>query len=388
MATYRDERDALRARSEGLAQDLAEKTAEVEELRKNAPTEARLEELARELAAAQAEVGKLRAELHPNTASKNARGVAIAVSGVVVLGALGVAGLTLVGRSRPAPPWHEVTPTEVALTPTVPAPVAASPLRTPSPTPEAPAAAPVPDPPARHLSTVWKGRVTRASGVDVAPGTPCEITAAIQHGAKWAMEKLTVVCGTHALYSTEDRAEGWSSTGFDITEEPVKGGFARTLAYRDTGEHTGRTDVEITTRTGKARVWSTTPKTEVELTIDELDAPQAEALVEGSEKRVCARATVKGKAIAVDGDAGVAKGAACEVHLRPATQQCQVLVSCGKKALYANGYAAVADGAIVDDKFSTEDHDPKVRVSGKEAEVSDKGVTSWRVKIALDSALP
>jgi hypothetical protein len=79
----------------------------------------------------------------------------------------------------------------------------------------------------------------------------------------------------------------------------------------------------------------------------------------------------------------VKTGAQCLVVERPRDGRCQVNVACGGKVLYPNGFADVNGGIVIDDKPSTEDRDPKLRIAGNQVVVSDEGLTNWSVEVRL-----
>ena len=77
---YRDEREALQARSRDLEQELERKRREVDELRRDGPPKERVEKLARDLAAAQWELARLRGTPPPRRVPV----VVVALSGLIV----------------------------------------------------------------------------------------------------------------------------------------------------------------------------------------------------------------------------------------------------------------------------------------------------------------
>jgi hypothetical protein len=390
MAGYRDELEAMAARTEALQKELQDREREVEELRGKVSPEERLDKLARDLAAAQAELASLRG---PRSPTQRTALFAVALGSSLLFVGLGLAAFlgtrhssSLTVPTAPASRPVEVAPVEAPLPP--PAPTART--RTPPPPPE--------DPP-RTLDTTWKGRVRKARGSDMAIGAPCEVRATLssrrrepdpfegrQPSGTRDVAKLVVLCGTVRLYSTEDHFNGESMTSSSVYEQPARaGGFQRSLVYEDSGSRQGRNDVSIDTNAGVARVWSGGAKPiELELAVDELDAPVPDALLETSPAgEGCPSSRRAGSVTAAKGSASVKTGAQCLVVERPRDGRCQVNVACGGKVLYPNGFADVNGGIVIDDKPSTEDRDPKLRIAGNQVVVSDEGLTNWSVEVRL-----
>jgi hypothetical protein len=386
MAGYRDELEAMAARTEALQKELQDKQREVEELRGKVSPEERLDKLARDLAAAQTELASLRG---PRPSASRAALVAIA-AGLSLL----AAGIVFVTRAR-SPARDEMIQLPPVPSHTDPAPVE---IPLPSPAPRAHNEPRPPDPP-RTLDTAWKGHVRKVRGSDIAIGTPCEVRATLSSrrqdpdlsegrvpSGTRDVAKLVVLCGTVRLYSTEDSFNGESMTSSSLYEEPARaGGFQRSVVYEDSGNRKGRNDVSIDTNAHVARVWSGgAAPVEVEIAVDELDAPVPDALLETPPAgQGCPSSRRAGSVTAAKGSSGVKTGAQCSVVERPRDGRCQVNVACGGKVLYANGFADVNGDLVIDDKPSTEDRDPKLHIAGNQVVVSDEGLTNWSVEIHL-----
>lgn len=121
MSTYREERDALRARAEGLEQELAEVRGELADAQgaldraRQSDQMERIEQLERDLAAAQRALGEIRARVAPTQRPPPPRqvsgaAVVASVMGLILVGA--GAGMFLLTRSAapPPPPRIEIAP--------------------------------------------------------------------------------------------------------------------------------------------------------------------------------------------------------------------------------------------------------------------------------------
>jgi hypothetical protein len=266
---YRDERDAMRGRIENLEQDLASANQELEERRHHQDPQ-RIAELEKQLADARRQLDLVGSELERVKGGRAPKptGVVVvaALAGVVV--AMGALGFLLL-RGSAAPPPVSVEP---------PAPPEVQEAPRPTPPKAAPAV------PTRRVRAQWKGSVTRATGLALAPGTACTIDATLEGRERGVAAKdLTVTCGGTPLYRSTDALEGMSMYSSDASEEPGPNASTHVyaLAYHDKGTRTGaRSEVSLDTSAKTGAVWrDSAPAWRVELAITPKSAAvQGEAL--------------------------------------------------------------------------------------------------------------
>jgi len=266
--TYRDERDALRGRIEGLEQDLHEaKQAQQDEATKRArieQIEARMRETEESLQAMRAELASMGG---PQKKPQKNMAPLFAAMGIMMLAGV-VAAVFLVRVPAPPPPQVD--------SPRVPA----TPAMTQAPIPEIPADDPLqPAPfPTRQAKAQWTGQVTSARGLALPAGTRCTIDATLEStGDKQRVTDLAVKCGDKVIYNSQDKLEGMSMSGAGMAEEPGKeaGTFTYALSYSDTGARSGpRTQATIDTTHKQGIVWSDViPAFRVEFSVPTLSAP-------------------------------------------------------------------------------------------------------------------
>lgn len=278
---YRDERDALRGRIDGLEQDLqdarrvqqddASKRARVEQI------EARMRETENNLRAMRAELAALGVAPQPK---KNLTPVFIGMGVSFLVAAIGAFFLVSVPRAAPV---HVTHPAE---------PLTAVPPAVLPPIPEIPAEQPLKPPaPARQVKVNWAGKATRIQGIAGGPGAPCIIDATLEsEGDKPRVAQLSVKCSDKVVYDSSDKLEGMSMNGYGMAEEPGKeaGTFAYAVSYNDTGARSGpRTQISMDTTHGQGAVWSdVVPIFRVEFSVPTLSTPvKGEALVPAKKNR-------------------------------------------------------------------------------------------------------
>lgn len=280
---YRDERDALRGRIEGLEQDLedarrmqqddAAKRARIEQI------EARMRESEENLRAMRAELVALGASPQPK--KKNLVPVFIGMSVAFLAAAMAA---VFVARA-PAPP-----PPPVLRSPQI---VPAEPIPEIAPLPEIPTDDPLPlkpPAPARQVKAQWVGKVTRIQGLAGGPGAPCIVDATLESGGNdGRVSELSVQCSGKVVYQSTDKLEGMAMTGYRLREEPGKDAETQVYAvsYSDTGARSGpRTQVSLDTGHGQGAVWSeVVPIFRVEFSVPTLSAPvKGEALLPAKKK--------------------------------------------------------------------------------------------------------
>ncbi|HSO00477.1 MAG TPA: hypothetical protein VLS89_19430 [Candidatus Nanopelagicales bacterium] len=250
MSSYREERDALRARAESLEQDLGQVRGELREAQQaldaaqRATPRERLEQLERDLAAAQRGLrdlkGQMAATERPPPPSRIGALVAATTVGLTLLGA----GTALV-LMRPSP-VHVAEPVQVE-----------EPAQVEEPQiPAAPAAERARD----RFEARWEGSVVSASGVNLRAGSPCVAEARLastQGEEAIEVEGLTVRCGGVDLYRSSDELNGVSMLRSGAAMAADGKGYA--LIYDDTGDRTGdRSQVSLGSAAGEARVWRAT----------------------------------------------------------------------------------------------------------------------------------
>jgi hypothetical protein len=281
---YREERDALRARAEGLEQDLGQARGELtraqdalRQAQQSTPWE-RIEQLERDLAAAQQTLHDIRAQMAATERPPpKAHTRAAAMVAILVL-AMGAGAAAFVAR-RPAPVI-------------VQAPVPPRPQPAPPAFEVETGVAPAPPPPApmqRLFSARWTGSIAGASGAALKQGAACAVEATVMStGTDLSVHALEVRCGDSTLYRSKDELNGISMTSSEVTAvtAPSSDGTAYTLRYDDTGDRTGaRSQISLSTTDGEARIWrATVPVFDVRLKLDRLSSSAA-GTVEGPADR-------------------------------------------------------------------------------------------------------
>lgn len=277
---YRDERDALRGRIEGLEQDLhdarrvqqddAAKRARIEQI------EARMRETEANLRAMRSELVALGAKPQPK---KNLVPVFIGMGAAVLVTAM--AAVFFVRAPAPPPP------------PILRVPPVVEPAQVAAPLPEIPTDDPLPlKPPAppRQTKAQWIGKVTRIQGLAGGPGAPCIVDATLEGGDNdGRVSELSVKCSGKFVYQSTDKLEGMSMLGYGMAEEPGKeaGTHAYAVKYSDTGARSGpRTQISLDTTHGQGAVWSeVVPIFRVEFSVPTLStAVKGEALLPANKK--------------------------------------------------------------------------------------------------------
>ncbi|MDC3984228.1 hypothetical protein [Polyangium jinanense] len=267
--TYRDERDALRGRIQGLEQDLdearrsqqtaEEKRARIEQI------EGRMREAEQDLQALRSELASLRGAPPPN---KRARVLPFLIGGTFTLFALGGAFLAIVYKAPPPRPHERIAPPPAVVT--APAPPGEPPGTEAPPAP--------PPAPARQVAARWKGKVTRANGLPFGAGAACDVDSTLEgNGEKGSVVDLSVTCGGRPVYRSTDQLEGMSMNGYGLGEQPGKeaGTFTYAVRYSDTGTRSGpRTQISLDSTQGQGAVWSdVVPIFRVEFQLPTFSAP-------------------------------------------------------------------------------------------------------------------
>jgi hypothetical protein len=270
---YRDDREALRGRVEGLEQDLeaaqrvqqddAAKRAQVEQI------EARMRETEDNLRVMRAQLAGLGGTNRPK---KNLTPLFIGMGTAFLFAMIGA--LLLVQAPHPAPP-PPVSPRQTA-----------EPIPLPPPEVAEPADEPLKPPaPARQVNAQWTGKATSIRGIAGAPGAACIVYGTLEStGDKQSVAQVSVKCSDKVIYDSSSELNGMSNTGYGMAEAPGKeaGTFAYALSYSDIGARSGeRSQVSIDTTHGQGAVWTdVVPIFRVEFSVPTLSAPvKGEALL-------------------------------------------------------------------------------------------------------------
>ncbi len=272
---YRDERDALRGRVEGLEQDLDEaRRAQQDDATKRArieQIEARMRETEDNLRAMRAEVAALggapkpKKNLVPLIIGMGVASAAMAMAGVFLVTTPQKSQIPVATPPQPLPPVPVIEP--------VPIP------KVPTEDPEKPAT------PARQVKAQWTGKITEARGIAGAPGSPCIVDATLEsQGDKHRVAQLSVKCANKVVYDSADKLEGMSMLNAGMAEEAGKeaGTFAYAVSYSDTGARGGpRTQISLDTTLKQGAAWSeVVPIFRVEFSVSPLSGPvKGEALI-------------------------------------------------------------------------------------------------------------
>ena len=283
---YRDERDALRGRIEGLEQDLDEaRRAQQDDAVKRArieQIEARMRETEQNMQAMRSELAALGAGPKPK---KNLVPLVIGMGVATAVAAMAGVFLMLAPRVQPRAAVEPYQHTDVGPAHT------SVPIAEPPPIPAFPKEEPVkPLAPVRQVNAQWTGKITRAQGIAAAPGAPCVVDATLEsQGDKQRVTQLSVKCAGKVVYNSTDKLEGMSMTGSGMAEEPGKesGTFSYAISYSDTGARAGsRSQISLDTTQKQGAVWSEViPIFRVEFSVPPLSGPiKGEALIPKKEQ--------------------------------------------------------------------------------------------------------
>ncbi|NUO52690.1 MAG: hypothetical protein HOV80_27910 [Polyangiaceae bacterium] len=372
---FRDDREALRQRTAELEAELDAAERQLDQQREQATHSKLLKE----------ELVRTRERLHAMEKRLGGRsGANTSVILVVVLVGLflgaGVVAFALV-RTAPPPPV---------------APFAGEPPAVVQPGAVAPTP-PTPATPLREVKTSWKGRVKTATGMDLKPGTECELSAVLRSPSG---TEVALSCGGSPLYKSTDQLNGMSQHSHGIGElpGPEAGPAVHYLKWDDIGSRTGaRSQASIDTKLGVAAAWrETQPNFRVEVEMESLSQPASGTLeAEHSDASLpfAKPLTLSSKAASVTGPAPVKAGAACSVALTPAwgpDQNCRAVVSCGDKVLYGDHVTGFNKCELADNapsSFDDSKHDDADGVfvwkRGGPAKVAGMaGDQEWTVELA------
>lgn len=252
--------------------------------------------------------------------------------------------------------------------------------------------------PPREVKTRWKGRVKTATGMDLKPGTDCELAAVLRSPSG---TEIALSCGGSSLYDSTDQLNGMSqhSEGVGELPGPLHGTALHYLKWDDVGSRTGaRSQASIDTKLGVASAWrETQPAFRVEIEIEGLSEPATSTLdASHSDANLPFSNGVKtpGRAARVTGPAPVKAGAACSVIIRPVwgpERNCRAVVSCDDRILYGDRVTGfntceILEGAPA--SFDDSKHDEAdgvfVWTRGGPAKVAGMvGDKEWTIEIAL-----
>jgi hypothetical protein len=389
VSNYRDDRDALRARTEALERELAQKNREIEEIKGSDHARERLAQIERDLAAANAAVAELKRQTAASDAPRGRLAVVVAVPLALVM--MGAAAGAFVLTRGSSPPHAKVVatpsppPVDLPATPNV---------AEPTPAPSTAAA----DPP-RRVRATWRGKASKVTGLAIAQGAACTVNADLAGaGTSIRPERVVVACGEKKLYDSADPLDGMShlSHGARQVRGSKRGQVRFALLWDDKGERAPtRSQASVNSLSRSASVWSTsTPPFHVDLALEERSADDVEPLLAEETGATCRAHTAAGVVAEVTGDAPVKKGQPCQVKFGPGMQndECRIDARCGGVELYGPGpaggagYVKIVDGkALSDDKPTSGDNDPMLSWPlGSDAfVVTDEGARTYRVQVRL-----
>ncbi|AUX48713.1 hypothetical protein SOCE26_102540 [Sorangium cellulosum] len=340
---YRDERDALRGRVEGLEEQLAAARKELEDRRDDDRT-ARVEQIERQMAEARRVLDQLGRELDAvRGRPKRSLAVPLLVAATVLAGAA-VAALML-GRSSsevsfvPLPP---VAPTLVQIPP--PAPEPSSEPEPPTP------ASPSPERRTRTASATWKATVTRATGLPLAAGAACTVEAKLASpGDDVDVSELQVLCGGKPIYRSTDPLNGMSMFRSSVEEDSGSspGTYLYAISYEDKGDRAGsRAEISLDSIRKVGAVWSdSAPAYRVELKLPYQSAPvQGEPLLDATSRALRRSARVTSST----GPSPVKAGARCTLRASPLARagMCLTRLECGGRVIYGEGTTGVSECTV------------------------------------------
>lgn len=251
----------------------------------------------------------------------------------------------------------------------------------------------------------WGGKVRKASGIDLPPGTDCRIEGRFaSRGAHLAKADIEVWCGDKMIYEKgvytgpeavvsvdEYAAEGGAFVyNLDVEDLQRPGFDKRAMASIDTEARVAVISRDIA---GAFRL---------EIDVDPVSAPIASSgplfnTPRPSSASPTTRVARTARVVHASGAAPVSSGEKCTVEVVPATPRsgwsCRTFIRCGDKALYGEqrtGYTECSgdDGQlqIRDLGFTLEDGDAKLDGDFAKGTVSltENDTATWAVELKLD----
>lgn len=392
--SFRDDRDALRAKNEALeatvedqARDLQRTQRELQEqLDKDVHDEKQIERLQRRVAQLERRLGQTPAT-NPNAPTKTA-GIAVAAAlGVIVMGGVVVGILSARPKVESTYAVSEAPP---------PTKVAQSVGELLAEAAEPPSLPGLGAGPVVHLAHV--ASVSGEPPAGIAAGSGCAVLSEIDDRLELSAP-VQIRCGDVTLYDgSQEMGAGFSSSEERATPISSHGHIGLQLRANDVGTRTGpRPQLTLDTRLRRARVFSEVePLFAVTLYIEQasLDRQAALAPAEGASRRNTHLRYRRGE---VTGDAPVAADAECELILEPTASgryDCRAVLRCDGEVVYGAGTTGWnectwRDGqmsAITDDGTSAENSDPRFIVREGEIEVGEEDWTAHFLPAPRDAA--
>ncbi|WP_437675707.1 hypothetical protein [Sorangium sp. So ce131] len=389
---YRDERDALRGRVEGLEEQLAAAKKELDE-RRDDDRAARVEQIERQMAEARRVLDQLGRELDAvRGRPKRSLAVPLLVAAGVLAGAA-IAAM-LLGRSASQATYVPPPPMAPTVAPTP------SPTPQPPPEPEPPSpASPPPEVPMRTASATWKATVTRATGLPLAPGAACTVEAKLASpGHHVDVSELQVLCGGKPIYHSTDPLNGMSMFRSSVEEDSGSspGTYLYAISYEDKGDRAGsRAEISLDSIRKVGAVWSdSAPAYRVELKLPYQSAPvRGEPLLDATSRSLRRSARVTG----ATGPSPVKAGARCMLRASPLARagKCLTRLECGGRMIYGEGTTGVSECTVESDQVvrvhdgntTPNGGDPAFALDLATGKVSVRDETksgAWTISVQLD----
>ncbi|KYF65793.1 hypothetical protein [Sorangium cellulosum] len=339
---YRDERDALRGRVDSLEEQLATARKQLDD-HSDDDRAARVEQLERQMADARRVLDQLGRELDAVRGRPRRSLVAPVLAMIAGLGICGaVLGHLLLRPASEAPADGALQPVLVPAPPPEPTSMA------PEPAPAPPA--PAPERPLRTATATWQAAVARATGLPLAAGAPCTVTAELASaGDDIRVPSLQVVCGGKPIYRSSDPLNGMSmfSSGVEEDSGAEPGTQVYAISYQDKGTRAGeRAEVSLDSIRRAGAVWSdAAPAYRVELTLAYQSPPVAgEPLLDATKNTLHRAAGVTEST----GPSPVKAGARCALRVSPLPRggKCLTRLACSGRMLYGAGTTGVSECAV------------------------------------------
>jgi hypothetical protein len=196
-----------------------------------------------------------------------------------------------------------------------------------------------PAPPAPKLSLAWNGKVSRAQGSALKKGARCAVKLQAE-GPK--IQWLTATCGDERLYDSRTPLNGMSMSSSALGEAPHAdhpGSYGYAVLFNDTGQRTGRAQIQLDTTHGQASVFSDAiPQFRVDIAIDTVSEPRTGEPIYRTPKHA-ASVALDLRVASATGAAPIKSGQACRLELKfanslPGVSMCSASVTCGKTWVY------------------------------------------------------
>ncbi|GMV15403.1 MAG: hypothetical protein AMXMBFR56_36270 [Polyangiaceae bacterium] len=332
------------------------------------------ERAARELAAARAPALAPRALQQRAPRDKRpSPALALAITGAIVVAVVVPALLFLPKKQSNAGAARAVTATE--------------------PTPAATAVAPKP-----LVALIFRGKVQKAQGLALKPGSPCRFDVETDgHAIRTA--KLS--CGDQVLYDDSRPMNGVSNRSWGFAEGRTDAGWVYFTKYSDIGQRSGRPQLQLDSGPRLGKVENTElPEWVVTLALDPHSEPRSgEPILAPTTPVVWEPLGLELTVKEATGAAPARSGARCRLEARPfvvsaGQTSCRAKLACGAKVVYDSmrpGFALPctlgADGKLArlhDQKTSTGDKDPALDAdfaTGR-VEVKDDGARAFELVLA------